>query len=150
MVRSCPVGISEKHISDWGKSPSSQLFKSNATKRSFHGNTDARGCWREYCRFSMRGKTAFFLLEEGSLVVPTSSVYNLDLCCHFTPGSIAGIGSLGLLRRPRSIYSLLCLFLFVKCPWVPWKALYTLNVLLLLLLLLFLLLVGLFIYLFIY
>lgn len=32
MVHSCPVGISEKHISDWGKSLSSQLFKSNATK----------------------------------------------------------------------------------------------------------------------
>ena len=29
------------------------------------------------------------------------------------------------------IYFLFCLFLFVKCPWVPWKALYKLNVLLL-------------------
>ena len=68
-------------------------------------------------------------------------------------GSITGIGSLGFLLHPhcvhgtsrskfvymdgaipsvqierRSIYSLYCLFHFVKCPWVPWKALYKLNV----------------------
>ena len=27
-----------------------------------------------------------------------------DLCCHFTPGFIAGIGSLGLLLRPRCVH----------------------------------------------
>ena len=28
----------------------------------------------------------------------------LDLCCHFTPGSIAGIGSFGLLRHSRCVH----------------------------------------------
>ena len=76
----------------------------------------------------------------------------MDLCCDFTPGSIAGIGSLGLLHRPPlcawSLQMQVCLYgqcyslhadwqalhlffvLFIPCLWVPWKVLYNLNVLL--------------------
>ena len=88
-----------------------------------------------------------------------SARHFLDFCCQFTPGSIAGTGSLRLLCRPplsaqglqrqvcfdgrccslrcwrRCSCSLpadwqalhlffVCLLCFVKCPWVPRKALY--------------------------
>ena len=44
-----------------------------------------------------------WMVAAPPLLAGSSAQELLDLCCHYTPDSIAGIGSLGLLCRPRCV-----------------------------------------------